>query len=728
MHIQRWSLGLPVLLALVVPSAGAAAITPANVAGLVPKWDFRIGFAVTSSPVVANGLVYVTSWKGTNENIFALDAVTGAAVWSYAAGASLQGTIVLAPGGKACFGDSRARVHCLDAAAGDVMWITPVGDSAVDHIWSGLGMAAGRLFAGIASHSDNPCAKGRVVALDLASGEVLWTVQAVPERICDTDTRVECTSDEDCDGGTCVEARGAGVTASPLADPTGRYVYMNTVGCYTFPSVGDSDSVFKIDAATGEVLWKTRVDAPEQFGFCENDPSLDCGTDAMCGPVGGVCTIPKPVYHDFGFLNGPLLVEVDDGGGTRALVISGSKNGTLYAFDEGTGTIAWTHEVRAKPVTPGFAGFGLFNGAIAHADGRIYAALGSLVPARVCAHDTTRGCRADSDCGGALCLPAPDHLMAFDARDGSTVWSADDIGPSWAHVGVSDGVLYTGAGTFSGGPEELFAYDAGDGTLLARFPMPEHVISRPTVDGNSLYVGYGIAVPGGILAFSLCGNGAPDDGEECDDGRESAGCDADCTFAACGDGRVNASAGEECDDGGPSAACGADCTLGVCGDGRVGAGEECDDGNTVAGDCCSASCRHEEAGAVCAPDGSECTADRCDGAGVCAHQIADVACAVGEIVGVQACGAERLPKKLAKTMRKKAKRAERLLAKAAKLEAKGRDEKASVLRVTAIGQLETIDRKVAAAAELERISRDCETAIDALITPRRQAIVALVVP
>ncbi len=722
------SLRLLALLAVTAPAAtSAAAITPANVARLVPRWDFRIGFAVTSSPVVANGLVYVTSWRGI---LHALDAETGRVVWSYAAGNSLQSTVVLAPDGKVCFGDSVARVHCLDAGDGNAVWITPVGDPAVDQIWSGLGMGAGRLVAGIASHSDNPCAKGRVVALDLASGEVLWTVQAVPDRICDTDTRIACTSNADCDGGTCVDARGAGVTASPLADSTGRYVYMNTVGCYTFPSVGDSDSVFKIDAATGEVIWKTRVDPPEQFGFCERDPALDCGTDAMCVPVGGGCTIPKRAYHDFGFLNGPLLVEVDDGDGTRTLVISGSKNGTLYALDEETGGIAWTNEVQPKPVTPGFAGFGLFNGAIAHADGRIYAALGSLVPARVCAHDTTRGCRADSDCAGALCLPAPDHLMAFDARDGSIVWSANDNGPSWAHVAVWDGVLYSGAGTLAGGPEKLFAYDATDGTLLADFPMPETVISRPTVAGNSVYVGYGIAVPGGIQAFSLCGNGALDDGEVCDDAGESATCDVDCTLPACGDGRVNTSAGEACDDAGTSATCGADCTLGTCGDGRVsaGTGEECDDGNTAAGDCCAPSCRYENAGAACADDASDCTADRCDGAGLCAHEIADVACAVGEIGEVQVCGVEAVPKKLAKTMRKKAKRATRLLSKAASVEARGKDEKASALRVKAINQLESIDSQAGIAAGREQISPACGAAISELIAPRREAIVVLVLP
>jgi cysteine-rich repeat protein len=65
-----------------------------------------------------------------------------------------------------------------------------------------------------------------------------------------------------------------------------------------------------------------------------------------------------------------------------------------------------------------------------------------------------------------------------------------------------------------------------------------------------------------------CGNGVIEMDEECDDGRESATCDADCTFPECGDGTVNAAAGEECDDG-----------------------------NTQSGDGCNATC-HSEEGAV----------------------------------------------------------------------------------------------------------------------------------
>jgi cysteine-rich repeat protein/predicted outer membrane repeat protein len=46
-----------------------------------------------------------------------------------------------------------------------------------------------------------------------------------------------------------------------------------------------------------------------------------------------------------------------------------------------------------------------------------------------------------------------------------------------------------------------------------------------------------------------CGDGVVDNGETCDTGGASAGCDVDCTAPTCPDGVVNLAAGEQCDDG-----------------------------------------------------------------------------------------------------------------------------------------------------------------------------------
>ncbi len=94
----------------------------------------------------------------------------------------------------------------------------------------------------------------------------------------------------------------------------------------------------------------------------------------------------------------------------------------------------------------------------------------------------------------------------------------------------------------------------------------------------------------------VCGDGVVQAGEECDARGESAGCDADCSLAVCGDGVVNAAALEECDAMGESAECDADCSARACGDGTVNAaaGELCDDANVQGGDGCSQGCTPTE--------------------------------------------------------------------------------------------------------------------------------------
>jgi len=92
---------------------------------------------------------------------------------------------------------------------------------------------------------------------------------------------------------------------------------------------------------------------------------------------------------------------------------------------------------------------------------------------------------------------------------------------------------------------------------------------------------------------NICGDSLVLAGTEaCDDGGESDACNADCTVASCGDGVVNMMAGETCDAGGESDACDLDCTPAQCPDGvkNIAAGEGCDDGNMVDDDVCSNQC------------------------------------------------------------------------------------------------------------------------------------------
>jgi cysteine-rich repeat protein len=96
----------------------------------------------------------------------------------------------------------------------------------------------------------------------------------------------------------------------------------------------------------------------------------------------------------------------------------------------------------------------------------------------------------------------------------------------------------------------------------------------------------------GTTAGPGCGDGAVDEGEECDNGAENGpgkACNAECKTNVCGDSDIGP--GEQCDDGNDddADAC-VDCQLAFCGDGILGPGEVCDDGNGVDDDDCTNTC------------------------------------------------------------------------------------------------------------------------------------------
>lgn len=108
-----------------------------------------------------------------------------------------------------------------------------------------------------------------------------------------------------------------------------------------------------------------------------------------------------------------------------------------------------------------------------------------------------------------------------------------------------------------------------------------------------------------------CGDGVVQAGEECDDGAANSdtvadACRTTCLLPICGD--TVQDSGEDCDHGAETATCDANCTLVSCGDGDLNltVPEECDDGNNVAGDGCGPTCLTEACGDGVLQPGEEC--------------------------------------------------------------------------------------------------------------------------
>ena len=153
----------------------------------VRAWQVEVG-AGYSSPVVAGGRVFVHSRRGDAEQVTALDLASGARLWrqdyparfvqNTIAPPELQGPFAtpVVAGGRVVTFDGAGILTSWDAASGALVWRNDYSASVqVTDLFCGTAasplVAGGILFVQVGSDP----AGGRVLALDPATGEEIWT-------------------------------------------------------------------------------------------------------------------------------------------------------------------------------------------------------------------------------------------------------------------------------------------------------------------------------------------------------------------------------------------------------------------------------------------------------------------------------------------------------------------------------------------------------------------------
>ncbi|MEA3203678.1 MAG: hypothetical protein QOI63_1357, partial [Thermoplasmata archaeon] len=96
-----------------------AAVTLATLPSLGQAWAAQTRGAVTGTPTVQDGHVFVATWKGM---VYCLKVADGSIAWSRDLGSQVDGSVTLAPG-LALVGDAAGRLHALDAATGKDVWV-----------------------------------------------------------------------------------------------------------------------------------------------------------------------------------------------------------------------------------------------------------------------------------------------------------------------------------------------------------------------------------------------------------------------------------------------------------------------------------------------------------------------------------------------------------------------------------------------------------------------------
>ena len=311
-------------------------ITRENVHRLLPAWTFPTGGrgGLESAPIVADGKLYLVDQQN---DVFALDAATGKPIWSYAYKPAKEAR---AGNGKArgvaigfgmlFMGTRENRLVALDANSGKEVWNIEIENS----VKCGCGISSAPLLVkdkvvtgvtgGESAH------RGYISAFDAKTGRLAWRFYTIPEP---------GQPGSETWTGDSWKLGGGSSWFTGSYDPELNLVFWGVGNPSSDLYGGDrlganlySDSLVALDADTGKLRWY----------FQET---------------------PHDVY-DYDANSEPVLIDVQQNGQTRKLVIHSSKNGFAYVLDRETGkfirgfpyvdTVTWTKglDKDGKPVDP----------------------------------------------------------------------------------------------------------------------------------------------------------------------------------------------------------------------------------------------------------------------------------------------------------------------------------------------------------------------------------------
>ncbi len=210
-------------------------------------------------------------------------------------------------------------------------------------------------------------------------------------------------------------------------------------------------------------------------------------------------------------------------------------------------------------------------------------------------HFNTDSCL--NNCTSATCGDGYAYVRGGEECDDGNTDNSDACTVLCRHASCGDGILQTGEACDDGNgintdscTSSCLQAACGDGYLQSG----EECEDGNTTDGDGCSSTCVITSSGEAAS---CGNGIVEGTEQCDNGSANSSvtpdaCRTNCTPARCGDGVIDT--GEQCDG---ESGCSSTCTLttmtDVCGNGAPEGSEQCDDGGTTSGDGCSSTCTIE---------------------------------------------------------------------------------------------------------------------------------------
>jgi PQQ-dependent dehydrogenase (methanol/ethanol family) len=440
------------------------------------KWVFPIQyFGLEATPLAADEVLYVT---GPNQ-VFALDALTGAALWHYSRSTSTgmvgdaklgtnRGVAILR--NRVFFITDNAHLLALDRADGKLLWETPLADEPQHYGGTMAPLVVNDTVVAGVSGADEGI-RGFVAAFKADTGALVWRRWSVPRR---GEQGIESWQ------GTEPVAGGGSTWLTGSYDPSTETLYWSTGNPY--PDGDDRDRpgdnlytncILALDAKTGNVKWHYQVTPHDLLDRDATEPNV--------------------------------LVDTDYKGTPSKLLLHADRNGFFYVLDRASGEVLLAHPFLRRIDWASRIG----------PKGRPVVTDPRGCPSDAANWDSTAFSpttrlyyfMALEECTGKP-VGYPDQtgqrfLRAVNIETGDIVWEIPQPGPARAKTWT--GVLATAGGLiFYGQPNGGFAaVDQSNGKTLWQFPTNVRMKASPMTfsAGGRQYVA--VAAGPNILCFGL---------------------------------------------------------------------------------------------------------------------------------------------------------------------------------------------------------------------------------
>ena len=325
------------------------AIRASDVEKLAPKWSYGYqGGTEFGQPTIVDGRLFVAGSAG---RVYALDAKTGCTYWTFDAPTGSRSGLVVGELGVSkraqlpkklkrtlahldvikapsavFFGDDSGSVYALDAQKGTLLWKVQADNHPAARIVGGPVVYNDRVYVTVGSTEEKLAAapnyacctfRGSVVALELATGRVVWksyTVLEEPQPTHKSSTGVQEFA-----------PAGAAIYSSPTIDPKRNVLYVATGASTTSLEQSLTDAVVAFNLSDGKLRWVKQLSRSGELPMSS-------------------------------FLASPVLRTLAAG---NDVILAGQKSGVLYALDpDHGGEILWQTRAGNDAAAPTAGGIG----------------------------------------------------------------------------------------------------------------------------------------------------------------------------------------------------------------------------------------------------------------------------------------------------------------------------------------------------------------------------------